>query len=240
MVRDPQDALADLRVVTGAFLRETGDATATASCADIRWTVAELVAHLGAVHRWAAANSREAKRHPRINVPNLDVSLTEWYSTSRDVLLETFDELEPAAVAYTLSKQDRTVSFWYRRQLFETLVHLWDLRSASDPLAPPPPEVDAATHADGVSELFDVFLPRTTAPAPLGGGLELVASDTGDRWTFGNDWQRDGGHELTANVTGPAGELLLWVWNRARGREVVALGGDLAVIERFERSRVTP
>jgi uncharacterized protein (TIGR03083 family) len=233
-------ALEHLRVVTGAFLRDAGDADAGAACADIRWSVAELVAHLGAVHRWAAANAREAKRHPRTNVPKLDVSLTQWYSSSREVLLGTFDELDPAARAYTLSKTDRTVAFWYRRQLFETLVHLWDLRSAADPAAPPPPEVDAATHADGVSELFDVFLPRTTAPTPLGGGVELVATDTGDRWSFGNDWQRDGDHELTATVSAPAGELLLWAWNRGRARDAVALDGDPAVIERFQRARVTP
>jgi uncharacterized protein (TIGR03083 family) len=232
--------LEQLRVVTGAFLRDAEVAEPTASCADIRWTVAELVAHLGAVHRWAAANAREAKRHPRTNVPSLDVSLAEWYSSSRDMLLDTLDELDPAGQTYTLSKADRTVAFWHRRQLFETLVHLWDLRSAVDAAAPPPPEVPAETHADGVSELFDVFLPRTKLSAPLGGGLELVATDTDARWSFGNDWQTDGDHEITASVTAPAGELLLWVWNRGRARDAVALDGDLAVVERFQRSRLTP
>ena len=232
--------LEQLRVVTGAFLRDTGDADPSASCSDIRWSVTELVAHLGAVHRWAAANSREAKRHPRTNVPQLDVSLTEWYSTSRDVLLDTFDELDPAAKAYTLSKTDKTVAFWHRRQLFETLVHLWDLRSAGDAAAPPPPEVGPEVHADGVSELFDLFIPRSGTLAPLGGGVELVATDTGDRWSFGNDWQRDGGHELTASVSAPAGELLLWGWYRARARDAVTRDGDLAVIERFERAHIAP
>ena len=235
-----QDALAHLRVVTGAFLRDTGAADPAAACADIRWSVAELVAHLGGVHRWAAANAREAKRHPRTNVPQLDVSLTEWYSTSRDVLLDTFDELDPDARAYTLSKTDKTVAFWHRRQLFETLVHLWDLRSAVDAAAPPPGEVTADVHADGVSELFDLFVPRSGTLAPLGGGIELHATDTGDRWSFGNDWQRDGGHELTASVSAPAGELLLWAWNRGRARDAVVRDGDLAVIERFERAHVRP
>ncbi len=232
--------LEHLRVVTGAFLRDTGEAEPSAVCSDIRWTVAELVAHLGAVHRWAAANSREAKRHPRTNVPQLDVSLTEWYSTSRDMLLDTFDELDPAARAYTLSKVDKTVAFWHRRQLFETLISLWDLRSAVDAAAPPPPEVTPDVHADGVSELFDVFVPRSGTLAPLGGGVELIATDTGDRWTFGNDWQRDGGHELTASVSAPAGELLLWGWHRAQARDAVVRRGDPAVIERFERAHIAP
>jgi uncharacterized protein (TIGR03083 family) len=233
-------ALEHLRVVTGAFLRDAGDANPTAGCADIRWSVAELVAHLGAAHRWAAANSREAKRHPRPEVPQLDVSLTEWYSTSRDDLLATLDALDPLAKAYTLSKTNTTVAFWHRRQLFETLVHLWDLRSAVDAAAPPPGEVTAEVHADGVSELFDVFLPRARTLAPLGGGVELIATDTGDRWSFGNDWQRDGGHELTATVSAPAADLLLWVWNRGTARDAVVRDGDLAVIERFERARIRP
>lgn len=234
-------ALEHLRVVSGAFLRDVGESDPEAACADIRWSVTELVAHLGAVHRWAAANVREAKRHPRENVPKLDVSLTQWYSESRDDLLGTLDTIDPGAPAHTLSKTDTTVGFWHRRQLFETLVHLWDLRSAMDAAAPPPPEVPPSTHADGVSELFDVFLARAGTLAPLGGGIELVAGDTGDRWSFGNDWQRDGHHELTASVTAPAGELLLWVWHRAEARaDQVALDGDLAVIERFRRARIVP
>ena len=154
--------------------------------------------------------------------------------------LDTFDELDPAARAYTLSKVDKTVAFWHRRQLFETLIHLWDLRSAVDAAAPPPPEVTPHVHADGVSELFDVFVPRSGTLAPLGGGVELVATDTGDRWSFGNDWQRDGGHELTARVSAPAGELLLWGWHRGKARDAVVRDGDLAVIERFERAHIAP
>jgi uncharacterized protein (TIGR03083 family) len=175
-------------------------------------------------------------------VPKLEVPPLHWYSDSRDELLSTLRELSPEARTYTLSKTDKSVAFWHRRQLFETLVHLWDLRSASDPLAPPPPEVTPDVYADGVSELFDVFLPRAGTLAPLGGGVRLDAIDTGDAWRFGNDWQRDGDHPITASVSGPAGELLLWVWNRglARTPATLTMVGDLEVVRRFEKARLRP
>ncbi|MCC6856770.1 MAG: maleylpyruvate isomerase N-terminal domain-containing protein, partial [Microbacteriaceae bacterium] len=44
--------------VTGAFLRDVSESDPVAPLADIRWTVADLAAHLGEVHRWAAGNAR--------------------------------------------------------------------------------------------------------------------------------------------------------------------------------------
>jgi len=236
------DALAHLTKVTGAFLRDLGESAPDAPLADIRWTVAELAAHLGEVHRWAAGNARTSTRGNRQNVPSIAEPLTQFYGTSRDVLLTTLQELDPDAECYTLTRADRSVRFWHRRQLFETLVHLWDLRSATDAAAPPPDEVPAEVHADGVSELFDVFLQRFSDEdrGEIPGGIELVASDSGDRWTFDSSWGREGGHNVAATVTAPAGELLLWVWNRGRARHAVVFEGDVDVIRRFERAHVRP
>jgi uncharacterized protein (TIGR03083 family) len=229
--------LARLEVVTGAFLRDLESADPLAKCASIRWTTTELAAHLGAVHRWAAASAREGSRQHRDNVPSLDVPAVEWYAESRGILLDTLGELDPDAATYTLSKDDGSVGFWHRRQLFETLVHLWDLRSAADPAAPAPGEVPAQTHADGVSELFDVFLPRAGTLAPLGGIVRLGATDTGDAWILGNDWQRDDAGEPTATVSAPAGDLLLYSWNRAGN---VEKSGDLDALQRFEKAHIRP
>ena len=229
--------------MTGAFLRDLAVADPLARCADVRWTTTELAAHLGGVHRWAALNAREGKRHHRTNVPALEVTAVEWYGESRSILLETLHELDPDAACYTLSKADKSVRFWHRRQLFESLVHLWDLRSATDPAAPPPAEVTPDVHADGVSELFDVFLPRAGTLAPLGGIVRLEATDTGHSWSFGNDWQRDAVIDPAvpaARVRGQAGDLLLWVWNRASARRAVAVDGDQDLIARFEKAHFRP
>jgi len=231
------DYLGPLGTLTGAFLRDLEAADPAAACASIRWNTAQLGAHLGEVHRWAAACAREGKRQHRENVPELRMPAADFYATNRATLLSTLRDLDPAASTYTLSRSDRSVGFWHRRQLFETLVHLWDLRSAADPDAPPPTEVPAAVHADGVSELFDVFLPRSGVLAPLGGVIRLESTDTGDTWVFGNDWQRDDPTPPTATVTATAGELLLYVWNRA---ERVQRWGDLDALRRFEKAHVRP
>lgn len=229
--------LSHLEVVTGAFLHDLEVADPAAPCASIGWNTAELAAHLGGVHGWAAECIRQGARGHRENVPDPRTPLLEFYAAQRTFLLETLREFDPAAETYTLSESDKAVGFWHRRQLFETLVHLWDLRSAADPDAPPPVEVGPDVHADGVSELFDVFLPRARLLAPLGGIIRLVATDTGDSWVFGNDWQRDDPETPTATVRGAAGQLLLYVWNRA---ERVERSGDLTALSRFEKAPVRP
>lgn len=97
-------------------------------------------------------------------------------------------------------------------------------------------------HADGVSELFDVFLPRSRDAdrVDLGGGIRLIATDTGHVWSFGSDWRREGDVDVAATVSAPAGDLLLWVWNRARARDGVRREGDADVIRRFEKAHVRP
>ena len=74
---------------------------------------------------------------------------------------------------------------------------------AADAAAPPAPEVPPEVHADGVSELFDVFLPRSSDAdrVDLGGGIRLIATDTGHVWSFGHDWRRDGDVDVAATVS---------------------------------------
>ncbi|MBX3100040.1 MAG: maleylpyruvate isomerase family mycothiol-dependent enzyme [Salinibacterium sp.] len=231
------DYLRHLEIVTGAFLSDLEVADLAASCASIGWTTAELAYHLGGVHGWAADCAREGTRAHRENVPKPGMPPLEFYAAERATLLNTLRTLDPAAATYTLSTSDKTVGFWHRRQLFETLVHLWDLRSAADRDAPPPVEVGPEVHADGVSELFDVFLPRAGLLAPLGGVIRLDATDSGDTWVFGNDWQRDDPEPPTATVKAAAGDLLLYVWNRA---DRVERSGDLDALRRFEKAPVRP
>ena len=135
---------------------------------------------------------------------------------------------------------DKTVGFWHRRQLHESLIHLWDLRSRN-PGAAPPAEASPLVWTDTVDELFQVFLPRSS-PAErldLGGTLTLLASDTRRSWTFAHDWTPGDPDAATATVTAPADVLALCCWNRL-GTEVVAVDGDAGAVDRFRRSRVRP
>jgi len=226
-----------LEVVTGAFLRDLEVADLSARCARIDWDVTDLAAHLGSVHRWAARNTGSVNRSDLANRPQLDGSVVEWYAAARDELLQALVENDPDAECYTLSKTDRTVRFWHRRQLFEALVHLWDLRSATDPGAPTPREVPPEVLADGVAELFDTFIARARDLEPLNGVVRLLATDTDDQWTFGVDWERDTGDYPDAIIRGTAANLLLYVWNRTDNLEK---SGDLELIARFESASVHP
>ena len=91
-------------------------------------------------------------RRPRTSVPDLAGSPIDWYRDSRRQLLDTLDTIDADIPCYTFSRSDTSVRFWHRRQLHETFVHLWDLRSAVDPAAPAPAEASAAVVADGIDE----------------------------------------------------------------------------------------
>lgn len=101
-----------------------------------RWKVTDLVVHLARVHHWAAAQARRTNESPLGRGPFV---LTDLYATCAEELLSTLRELDPSARAHTLlddgvplAEQTGTVGFWHRRQKLETLVHLWDLRTAAD------------------------------------------------------------------------------------------------------------
>ena len=226
-----------IEVVTGAILANLREADLDARCAKVDWTVTDLAAHLGGVYRWAAYNMGSLTRGDLEDRPEISVSPVEWVEAGRDALLEAIAANEPDAECYTLSKTDRTVRWWYRRQLHENLVHLWDLRSASDPEAPAPAEVPASVHADGVAELFDTFIARARNLEPLNGVVRLESTDTGQQWTFGVDWERDTTDYPDGIVKGTAADLLLYVWNRADNVKKI---GDLELIERFEKASLRP
>lgn len=115
------DAMREWAAVTAAFERELADADPAARLPHVDWTVADLAAHLGEVHRWATRCIVEGVRRPWTSVPELAGSPIDWYRDSRRQLL---DSLDPYIPCYTFSRSDTSVRFWHRRQLHETLVHL--------------------------------------------------------------------------------------------------------------------
>ena len=234
------DAMRELAAVSEAFERELAEADPTAPLADVDWTVSDLAAHLGEVHRWAARCIVEGVGPPRTSAPAPDGSPLDWYRHSRRVLLDTLDTVDPDAPCYTFSRVDTTVRFWHRRQLHETLVHLWDLRSATDPAAPAPAEVSAEVCADGIDEFLDVVVGRTRAEArtDLGGVLRLEATDADCSWVLEPDWELLPTHPpsgATAMLTATVADLSMVVWNQraAAPAGAVASSGDERVIERF-------
>ncbi len=125
-----------------------------------RWTVRSLVVHLSRIHHWAAAQARRQQEEPLGRGP---FDLPELYASCARELRETLAELDPGARAWTLlddgvprAEQTGTVAFWHRRQALETLVHLWDLRTALGEQL----EVDDAVWLDCLDEVVTVMHPR--------------------------------------------------------------------------------
>ena len=238
------DHLTALRAATEEFSRTLAVAPLDARPPTFRaWDVTDLAAHLGEVHRWAAETVETGHRADRSNRPELSVTPGAWYDAGRAELLEVLDRTDPERACWTHHPQDRIVRYWHRRQLHETLVHLWDLRSVLDP-ADLLGDVDPAVCADGVDEVLTVF-PRRSSPADrvtLSAPVGLHATDAGRSWTLGPGWELTQGATSTnaADIAGPAGALLLYVWRRPSDASAVRLDGDERVIDAFRTANVIP
>ena len=94
------------------------------------WRVADLALHLGGVHWWASAMALGVDLDPHEPTEPRDTStLVAFYAWAAAQLRATLAVLGPDAPCATLLGPGHA-SFWRRRQLHETLVHLWDLQVA--------------------------------------------------------------------------------------------------------------
>lgn len=135
------------------------------TCPD--WSVRQLVAHQGMVHRWAAGlltgkstDTEALEREGRQAVDPL-----EWL---RDGAIELAGAIAraPETVAAPVFLKDAPAprAFWARRQCHETTIHAVDALAAA--LGAAPTSADATwigtdLALDGIDELLCGFLPRT-------------------------------------------------------------------------------
>jgi uncharacterized protein (TIGR03083 family) len=216
------------------LVRDADLAAPVASCPG--WTVYDLVSHLGAIHRWAAA----ATRTPRDGlVPDQEEprgldgpGLARWYALSAAQLVEALS-VDPARPCWTLG-EPRTVDFWRRRQLHETALHRWDLEQALGR----PAVIDAEVALDGIDEVLTVMLPRQ---------VRLRRVEESSRWVClrvdGEDWALalSAGRDLqpVASVAADAPTVLLLLWGRL-GLDSVSVDGDREALEELLRGALTP
>jgi uncharacterized protein (TIGR03083 family) len=207
LAASPLDArfeLARLQEMFADSIEAVDPATPVPWCGS--WTAGDLVDHLTAIHHWATTMARDTDDRP---APAAADRLS-GYRRAATELGRTLADLDPQAPARTLVP-DGTVAFWHRRQLHETLVHLWDLRTAGGlelVVAP-------ARWADTVDEAATVMHPRQVrlgrAPAaPV--RIRLTAVDAGRAWTL--PAASDAPEEPAVAVAGPAEALALLLWRR--------------------------
>jgi uncharacterized protein (TIGR03083 family) len=200
------DHLGHLAVLQDAFLTSVGEVDPVAPvpwCG--RWRVRDLVVHLARVHHWAAAEARGVREVPLGRGP---FDLEQLYRDCATELRDTLVALGPDAVGSTLLGRG-PVTFWHRRQLHETLVHLWDLRTAGGLDLDVAPEV----WADTVDEVVTVMQPRQVRMGrmpPLPVVVGLAASDADGAWRL----QSEADGDPAVRVRGPASALALLLWGR--------------------------
>jgi uncharacterized protein (TIGR03083 family) len=183
------------------------------------WDLRQLVVHLGRTHRWATAALRSTEQPSYPPRPD-DERLAEWFADGAVELRRALAEADPARECWSFALDAGTVGFWLRRQALETTVHRWDAQQAVGGAG----AIDAALAADGVEEVASVFYVRQVALGrreALGRAITLRAIEAGDPVTVGEG-------KPVATVSGPAELLLLALWQRRSGTDLVHQG-DLTV-----------
>ena len=212
------------------------------------WSAADLVGHLGTVHRWATAILRaghvqppgpEARQTPPEDSGPTHPALLDWYGVGLVELVATLRTTPPDSPAWHMSPAaEKVAASWARRQAHELVVHRMDLEVAAGvPLTPVAPGMAE----DGVDELLTIVVPRWAHTEPLSSAratTAVTATDTGRSWTVSVDHgavevtqDRDG--TAQAHLSGPATQLLLHLWGRPAEVDVQ---GDPAA-ERVLRGR---
>jgi uncharacterized protein (TIGR03083 family) len=233
----------DVRRATDGFadgLAGADPAAAVPSCPG--WTVLDLVSHLGGVHAWATGivETGSPGRVPD-GAPD-PTALQSWYADRAGALVAALEAADPDAPCWNFAGVQETKGFWRRRQLHETQMHLVDLDQARGRST----DLDAEHCADGVTESFEVFLPRMHArgyPTELTVPVSFVATDTGHRWTLSPGADGPPALSLADGVLaddrfeGPAEQLWLLLWKRAD--HGVARIGDGEHLSSLLASRLT-
>jgi uncharacterized protein (TIGR03083 family) len=206
------------------------------------WTVRDLLAHQGMVHRWATAHvtgDREGQ-HASDAVEAAGRAQPDpagWLREGADALLAALTAAPEDLDALVFLKDAPPArEFWARRQCHETTVHAVDGLAAELGRVPTATEAGVTTPVaiDGIDELVTGFLTRGKARlrSPEPQRIAVSPNDADAAWLLEVSQgpvvtTRHTASSLSdADVTlrGTAAQLYLGLWNR--GREVEADDGE--------------
>lgn len=244
---DMPDYLARLRIAGEVIAESTGKGLLRDVPSCPGWTLADLVRHVGAIHRWGCAvvDGRLDGR-PRdmfaiageqatqaAAVP--DEQLRTWFVQGHAALVEALGRSPADAEFWTFGPGPTAVGFWARRQAHETAMHAIDAQLA---VTTPDDVVPLPTWfaLDGIAEVLEVFvtrpaakarsvLPRTMLVAPIDDDVRWLVTIGPDAVTA--DRVQDS-RAADATLSGTAHDLYSVLWNRSP-IERVDIGGDPAV-----------
>lgn len=211
-----------------------------------RWRLADVVGHLGGVHRWAAeVVERRSMSVGRRRGREEGDALIDWFDDGVAHLVATLEADEPDAPCPNFSPgSENTVLFWARRQAHETTMHRWDAESSVGRITPFSP----AFATDGIDELFATFT-RSRGRQVLTEPIALVTTDTGAEWVVSPAVKggridvarpRSRPHGLTT-IEGTAEALELALWHRLSFDEArLTITGRRDAAEAFVAGPVSP
>ncbi|MEV7323160.1 maleylpyruvate isomerase family mycothiol-dependent enzyme [Streptomyces sp. NPDC093970] len=187
------------------------------------WRVRDLLRHTGTIHRWAADVVADARPGPRPipDPPALDgTELTSWFREGHRILVDTLAAAPPDVPCWTFhpAPVPSPLAFWTRRQAHETTVHRYDAEAArGGPVSP----VATDFAVDGIDELLRGFhaRPRSRVRSEDPQVLQVRAADRNAAWTVRLSaappvTELGALPGATAELSGPADELYLALWNR--------------------------
>jgi uncharacterized protein (TIGR03083 family) len=195
------------------------------SCPD--WTVADLIAHVGEVQRWAATLI-EGRLTSLGDVPAgflgevpAVAERPQWLRAGCQRLVSALRSADPdtAYPCFLTDPVSPPALFWARRQAHESAIHAVDASSAAGTTIDFPPPFAA----DGIDEFLTGFVPRRRThlhhdpPATI----DVVTTDTPGAWLLTIGAETPSTQRLDAapaqadcTITGPAEAVYAALWNR--------------------------
>lgn len=227
------------------------------TCPD--WTAADLLWHLVDVHHfWSRVLGDDIRTGEEAealdeDAPERPADIRGMLGMRENATLRLVDQLAHLGddeSRWSWVPSEQTVGFTRRMQTYEATMHRVDAElTAGTDVSPIAPDVAKGAVDHCVDVMWDAvgaWLPGS-ARDESAATVELVASDTGDRWlvdvgrffgvgaTSGKEFdiararRAADGSEPGGSVTGTAEELALWAWGRAPIDSVSISGSDEAV-----------
>jgi uncharacterized protein (TIGR03083 family) len=219
-----------------AAARTAGVDTPVPSCPD--WAVADLLQHVGRLHRWVTdliANQPEDPMRAWARPLPEGEAVFDWFAEGVGLLAGALGDAGAATPAWSWTN-DHTAGFWARRQANELAVHRYDAQLAAK--APEPVDRDLAV--DGIDELFELLPFWTGADGVRGSGesIHFHCTDGDGEWLA--LLQPDGlvvtREHAKGDVAarGTASDLLLFVYGRVPA-DALEVFGDAALLTRWRQ-----
>ena len=218
-----------------AAARTAGVDAAVPTCPD--WSVADLLAHLGRIHRWVTRIivDQATDRGPHwseAQAPPVERRL-EWFEQGVAPLADALLAAGPSVELWTWTP-DKSSGFWARRQANETAVHRWDAQLAAGATQP----IERNLALDGIGEFFALipFWPWADRVRGSGETLHFHCTDGAGEWLAR---LTPDGVVVTAEhakgdvaARGTASDLLLFLYGRVPAHDLEVFG-DSSLLGRW-------